>query len=493
MSNLRTHESPMDFEWQTLGPADESSPFHRLAVNHRQKSQQGGSAEDDGALGKKRSRSIFDSPSKPSAPSLRDPNSQPFLFSGTPGVKLPPAFRNPAFTTPRKFDVDMFSSGAENASSPEQADAEDTPEPTRTSNTATATAEALWLNGNQNQFSNVFGVPTEKKKETFLDKLRTTTTSLDHGDSRKQYYNNGILKRVQRRRRRDAEREHRLTHRRHDSYESDSDDVRGRRRISSDHRQLRNQDAPSSAKQAVLSSVFAFIENHPNLPHILSFYAQLLLNVFLVFFFIYIICAFWSTIRNDVDKKSEEIAAETLAEMSVCARNYVDNRCDGPNRVPAVETICNNWERCMNRDPNLVGRARVSAHTFAEIFNSFIEPISYKAMFFTLFLVFGCFGISNFAFGFFRNKALASLNAAAPFMHAPQPQYHPPQQQHPGPSAFFNRPYDGYTHFQEAREPGPSGYPLGPGHEPYGLPPAASGRDGKPNVDESPVKRLTYH
>jgi Di-sulfide bridge nucleocytoplasmic transport domain len=34
----------------------------------------------------------------------------------------------------------------------------------------------------------------------------------------------------------------------------------------------------------------------------------------------------------------------------------------------------------MNRDPTVVGRARVSAETFAEIVNSFIEPISYKTM-----------------------------------------------------------------------------------------------------------------
>jgi hypothetical protein len=34
----------------------------------------------------------------------------------------------------------------------------------------------------------------------------------------------------------------------------------------------------------------------------------------------------------------------------------------------------------MNRDPTVVGRAKVSAETFAEIINSFIEPISYKTM-----------------------------------------------------------------------------------------------------------------
>jgi len=34
----------------------------------------------------------------------------------------------------------------------------------------------------------------------------------------------------------------------------------------------------------------------------------------------------------------------------------------------------------MSRDPREVARARVSAETFAEILNSFVEPISYKAM-----------------------------------------------------------------------------------------------------------------
>ena len=72
--------------------------------------------------------------------------------------------------------------------------------------------------------------------------------------------------------------------------------------------------------------------------------------------------------------------ANTLAEMAVCAKDYQENNCDSERRAPALESICNNWERCMTRDPASVGRARVSAHTFAEIFNSFIEPISIKAM-----------------------------------------------------------------------------------------------------------------
>lgn len=34
----------------------------------------------------------------------------------------------------------------------------------------------------------------------------------------------------------------------------------------------------------------------------------------------------------------------------------------------------------MNRDPNVVGRARVGAEMLAEVVNSFIEPISWKTL-----------------------------------------------------------------------------------------------------------------
>jgi len=60
----------------------------------------------------------------------------------------------------------------------------------------------------------------------------------------------------------------------------------------------------------------------------------------------------------------------------------------------------------------------VGAETFAVILNSFIEPISYKSMFFVSILLFGTLAMSNIAFGFFRAKAAQHpqpfLAAAAP-------------------------------------------------------------------------------
>lgn len=92
------------------------------------------------------------------------------------------------------------------------------------------------------------------------------------------------------------------------------------------------------------------------------------------------IYSFYATIRADVDRASDEAVAEVLAEMAACSKNYIENRCGADSRLPALEQVCSNWELCMNRDPNAVKRARLSAHTFAEIFNSFVEPISLKTM-----------------------------------------------------------------------------------------------------------------
>jgi hypothetical protein len=142
----------------------------------------------------------------------------------------------------------------------------------------------------------------------------------------------------------------------------------------------RREHSDSPPPQSWLASVLSFIESKPALPYILSYYVQLALNYFLVGLLMYIVWCFILTIRADVDKESEAQIELIRASMSQCAANYVENRCAKSTRLPALESICAEWDSCMNQDPTRVGRARVSAHTFAEIFNSFVEPISWKAM-----------------------------------------------------------------------------------------------------------------
>ena len=250
-----------------------------------------------------------------------------------------------------------FSSGPENRSSPEYADNEDTPEPKR---------------GSQADISdNVTvqrGHKSPSKRQSFSEMFSFRRFSPGRSGFRKRHDREPLAKKVHKRKRRELEKDDRMTYRR------PSDDS------SSDDPSRQSAGSTTGPQDAFFPALIKIIVDHPSLPHVLAFYVQLLWNLFLCFFFMYILYSFWATIRQDVNMKAEESVAQTLADMAICANEYVQNRCDRESRVPAMETLCDNWENCMNRDPHKVARARISAHTFAEIFNSFIEPITFKAM-----------------------------------------------------------------------------------------------------------------
>ena len=265
-----------------------------------------------------------------------------------------------------------FSSGPENQSSPENADNDDTPEKPR--------QDGITLTKTDGTMQYFTGNKTTEKKQRALS-LFSKYTSPGRGEIPRGNHSDAIARRVHKRRRRDRSRDNRLAHRRPSS---DSDSESHSRPSSSESaskkQQQHQQPPPQPAEVGFIPSVLHFIETHPRLPHILSLYAQYFFNIFLMCFCVYIIYSFWSTIRSDVDRKSEEVASVSAAEIAVCAKHFVDNQCGRQPRVPALEPVCQNWERCMSRDPDAVGRARVSAGTFAEILNSFVEPISYKTL-----------------------------------------------------------------------------------------------------------------
>jgi hypothetical protein len=228
------------------------------------------------------------------------------------------------------------------------------------------------------------GLATSKKEP---EKAKPTPiASPGRGEVARGYSTKG-QKRIEKRRNRMV-----MTRKRGGAMETDESeaesDTRGviSRKVGNKHRDASagaeqpQDDLPLSGRSGKLETVFSFLEKHPSLPHILSFYAQLLLNVFLVFGLMYVIYSFWSTIIDDVDMRVQEASSGILADMAACAQQYRENKCERETRLPALEVVCDEWERCMQRDAKKVGRARVSAHTFAQIFNSFVEPISYKAM-----------------------------------------------------------------------------------------------------------------
>jgi hypothetical protein len=198
------------------------------------------------------------------------------------------------------------------------------------------------------------------------------------------HHSNAIQNRVQKRRRRDQELGRTVRIESDDESELDQPNSRENRTGKFAKKGKQQEAELQGSRVSTWSEFFSMLEAHPNVPAILSWWAQLVVNLSLFSLAVYVVFGFVSAIRGEFEQAAQEMSDTILADMAVCTKSYVDNDCGRPSRAPALETICENWERCMNRDPAKVGRAKVSAHTMAIIINSFIDPISWKAIVSTL-------------------------------------------------------------------------------------------------------------
>lgn len=254
-----------------------------------------------------------------------------------------------------------MSSGAEQ-SSPVNADTDNTPEPS---------AQSVFSK-NKGAMMQFEGKKSGKKSSS--PGLFSKFSSLGRGemDRRSRLAVTRSKGKVQKRRRRDGDSDIRSAPRR-SSNDSNFEEEPG----SGEGLQ---EDPKARQQMGLIPSVLTFIDAHPGLPNTLSYYVQFLLNIFLAVCVMYVLYGIFSTISNDITERAMMESSDILAEMAVCAREFKENKCERDSRVPAMETVCNSWEKCMQRDPYKVGRSRLSAGVFAEIVNSFIEPISLKSI-----------------------------------------------------------------------------------------------------------------
>ncbi|ORX90521.1 hypothetical protein K493DRAFT_265657 [Basidiobolus meristosporus CBS 931.73] len=183
--------------------------------------------------------------------------------------------------------------------------------------------------------------------------------------------------------------------------------VRKRKAGENNHwRAKSTSDLSESEEELVTSnSLLDSVTYNADMPYIISGWLQLFFNLFLIAVILYIILQFIYTVQRDIDIKVEEYSMAILEEIGKCSKDYITNQCSPVElRLPGLKDLCNTWEACMKRDPTVIGRAKVSAETFAEILNNFVEPISYKTMIFFTLLIFGSLFLSNFAFGFLRSR-----------------------------------------------------------------------------------------
>ncbi|KAK0262378.1 hypothetical protein LTR12_017018 [Friedmanniomyces endolithicus] len=486
-------ETPMDFEYQNrTGPMDSRSGFARVGQTPHLFSQ----------TAKKRDYDAYDSPPKFSTNHLPSP-SKP----------LPPRpVFNSLFSTPRRTNNDIDDSSAgETPRSPEQNnDSDAAPDTTNVRNALISSHEAASMPTQPGAAAPERPSPQKSNSwiTTQLTKAKHKFASPGRGEIARSDHTSGTEHRVEKRRKRDTTRKASRKRRHSMSDSNDSDDDSR----SSHHAHLSSPRKPSThshqtlpeppeRKQHWLTTLWTFIETHPTVPHILSWYAQLAFNIFLLSCFAYAISSAWRAFTTDINHAAHSVTLEIMAEMAACAREYTANRC-AEGRVPAMETVCENWRGCMERDPLKVGRAKVSARTFAEVFNSFMEPISYKAMGFTFLMVFGCFGISNLALYVLPHpRGTLPLSDAGLllmggnsglFRKTESVGAYPPQAYYPPPPPTPQRAFSGQG--QALGQDG--GFYGGGGGTPWqqgmGLEPLPSGVYGQIEGRGSPVRRLQY-
>jgi hypothetical protein len=193
------------------------------------------------------------------------------------------------------------------------------------------------------------------------------------------------------------------------------------------HRPFSTPDDHRADKRTYTKPSSIFLD--PLFPAVLCSYLQVLFNLAMMSLLVYCVWIFLSTIRHDVDLKVEEYSTEILAEMALCSKEYIRNNCMPGRRVPALEKTCNSWEKCMNQDPTLVGRAKVSAETFGEIINSFLNPIGLKSMAFIVGGFAGSLIVVNYAFSYSPRPQSSTSSRCDHSMAGPQSPPPPPTPQ----------------------------------------------------------------
>ncbi|KAB5546854.1 nuclear envelope protein [Coniochaeta sp. 2T2.1] len=426
----RTFEGPMDWEYQSTGPIDMSSPFAKVAQGPRNSgfdsspSKFGRQTPNPFAAAASHSSSQPLSPSKQQQPqpphtSFFNPKLQPQLqnkFSA-------PAFRNPAFTTPQKRRDELaFSemSGAE--SSPGVTDAselpEDTPDVDRSEDFGRMTITQSAAN------RTLFGASTATGS-----KVRSRTPGRGELTSRR-IRDTNLRGKVRKRPRQERDKDVGSARSRlqNDSDDSDSE---------------WEQDAGGKAKRRRnKQGWFSAMVNNPSAPMILSKWVQLGVNCLLIGGVFWMFWGLISMVRSDLAQATEQARSVLLAEMQQCTHEYTKNRCSPKSeRLPALAAVCDEWEMCMNQDPTSVMKVQVSAKNVAEIINEFVGVMTVKAWIFILSVLIVVIIANNVGFGRLREpssfaEAQVNKQAHGPFPSQPampphmlaSPQHHDPSQ-----------------------------------------------------------------
>ncbi|KAI1151089.1 hypothetical protein F4825DRAFT_374890 [Nemania diffusa] len=359
----RTYESPMDWEYQSTGPMDPSSPFAQSVKLPQDRNIFSGGFSSFSAAGQNGFSRTQSTPSKPLPPTpMQQPRSPPiFPSSRVQRTTTAPPFRNAAFTTPRKpFDVDAMSEISAAESSPAATDVSDFPE-TPDNDQSLKLAHMTITPATMNRQKLLFPKKANGKGEI----SKTVFASRDKVRKRKRY---------------NADKDvsgYRLPYIRpgegdDSDYESDESTYQSSRPSSSQKKH---------GKDGWFGGFLATLQRHPYAPSILGYWLNFGFSVVCVTGTLWIGWAIIAGLREDFAAARALVRDEMLDEMARCRSDYVNNKCAPiEKRLPAMVQLCEQWSTCMNKNPDHLKRIQLGAKSIVEIINEIVDTMSYKTI-----------------------------------------------------------------------------------------------------------------
>ncbi|KAL2150173.1 hypothetical protein VTH82DRAFT_7849 [Thermothelomyces myriococcoides] len=379
----RTHEGHMEWEYDSGGPVDHTSPFAKLSQKQPTSTFSSPVKEQSSNPNPFITEGVLNgSPSKPQT-EPRPPHTS--LFN--PQIQLKPSaqtFRNAAFTTPQKRVNELLTPGySPGDSSPAMTDTSvmpaDTPEFDR-----------------EEDFRKPPITPSAGRT------LFSKTLLRNHASGR-----GGILRsgrdKVRKRKRLNSDRDVGSVRSRlaHGSDESDSEFEDGP--VTASKGSKPNRGAPRGWFHSFLSS----ISDHPSAPAILSKWLQLGVNLILTSLVLWAIFYVLFQIRSDLYRANEKARAALANEKSICSENYIKNHCEPRrNRAPALDGPCNEWAACMDQDESAIMQVQISVRNVAEIINEFVGVLTFKTWGFLISVFLAVVFANNVGFAFLRDSTL---------------------------------------------------------------------------------------
>ncbi|KAL5906792.1 hypothetical protein ACKVV1_011196 [Pyricularia oryzae] len=421
MNDQRSYEGHMDWEYHNnKGPVDATSPF-------AQASQRGAKL------------SSFASPAPPQYPSMR-PNpfskpditmtdspfktqaqkaSQSSIFSSSlQNHPRATPFRNTAFTTPQRRVDELASemSGAETSpalTDISEAAMDNTPEP-----------------DSRDDFGKMTITPARAKHLFAASPTRSTAAHISGRGELPRPRDARSHDRVRKRRRQFGDRDvgsvRPRLHADSDQSDVDVDDEDSSREgsRSGNNRRQRRRDNPGW-----LSNFLTTIHDHPNAPVIMSWWIQFAVNLSFALMGVAAFAVMGHMILADFRYAASEARSKLLAEMEACTHEYTKNRCAPKvDRLPALGVVCDEWEICMNQDPEKIKSLAISSKQMAITINEFFNVLSFKAWGFILSLIIIFLLANNLGHSKFRQSMASEVKSQQASAPAPSQHLFPPSQ-----------------------------------------------------------------